>query len=506
MLHIMSNEADYTFDSGNTVSIHPSSLYARRNQKFTLAKRRYKYCTKLVFILISLILSAFVLWFHTRSTQSFDRFVREFTLKKEFVVLSEHDRGKINVSHNPALWHHDLLTNLVDRKTVNPVVHRKEDKEASSLFTHKNNERLSEEIFLSQYTKTDQDGKSTLTRDDDMCNRSASKEYQPDHCLGPPYLYITYHGGFNDAKRVKNICRYTRDGCGMGAVLYPNKLHTFHSLRGLILLKNGSLIATEAWKMNSRILRFGPCNPALLNRRELLDIALDKRTAPNSGILHPYGVTKTKDESYFYISAQGTSNVLRYFLKNATPAALPGSTVLQQRENAMLLNPLLLSNKSYLQKIEGQSEEQRNFYDGSFIMLDSDRLRGIAVDSLDNVYVANKNKGVMIFDRHGIYRATLPIKLPISLYYCQTRHSLWIGSSKNHNLYEYSIYSWKRLQKLKHPFIQHPSGMVSYKNSLFVISQKKNMLLRFSMNNGKLKDVVLNNLIDAGEHVVFSYC
>jgi hypothetical protein len=112
----------------------------------------------------------------------------------------------------------------------------------------------------------------------------------------------------------------------------------------------------------------------------------------------------------------------------------------------MLSKLLFFSNKSHTTEISEQKERPRSLYDGSFISLDFDRLRGIAVDWIGNVYVANKDKGVMIFDQHGIYRSTIPIKLPISLYYCHSRHSLWIGSSKNHNLYEYSIYSWIRLQ------------------------------------------------------------
>jgi hypothetical protein len=249
MFYMMSNEAGYTFDYGHTVSLLPSSLYAKSKKTLIFAKGRHKDFTKLIFILFFLILIPFFLWFHTRSTQSFERFLGDYELKKGFGMLSEHDRGKINVPHEATSWRHEMLTNLIDREIMNPMNKREEDKEASLLFADRSKDRISEEIFLSQYTKTDSNGKSTLIRDDDMCNRSASKKYQADQCLGPPYIYITYHGGFNDATRVKNICRYTRDGCGMGAVLYPSKLHTFHSLRGLILLENGSLIATEAWKM-----------------------------------------------------------------------------------------------------------------------------------------------------------------------------------------------------------------------------------------------------------------
>lgn len=107
---------------------------------------------------------------------------------------------------------------------------------------------MSSIAFLSKKTLQNEEGYALLDRDNIMCGQSGRTEYVASTCLGPPYLYLTFHGGFNSETRVKNVCKYTRDGCSLGAVLLPNSVHTFHSLRGMVHGHDGSLLVAEAWR------------------------------------------------------------------------------------------------------------------------------------------------------------------------------------------------------------------------------------------------------------------
>lgn len=104
-------------------------------------------------------------------------------------------------------------------------------------------------IYFSDMTLRNKEGEIRKNRDDEMC-RSAGKytEYDPEKCLGAPYLYVTFHGGNNVRKRIRNVCKYSRDGCSLGSALMPSNKYIPHSLRGL-LHHNNYLFVAEAWRM-----------------------------------------------------------------------------------------------------------------------------------------------------------------------------------------------------------------------------------------------------------------
>lgn len=376
-------------------------------------------------------------------------------------------------------------------------------------------------LYLSQTTLQDAAGRKMLARDDKMCNKSGLRLYDPASCLGAPYLYVTFHGGFNSKKRVKNVCKYTRDGCSMGSVLYPSKQHTFHSLRGMLHRVGDTFLVAEAWRKSSRVLEFSGCNPTLQNRRELLSVLVDGSTHTGSGMIHPYGFAKAKDSSYFYVSSQGTSAVLRFRIDNGAPAALPRSQLLKQKESILEAYKLINSSSeinldditddvgslvSSAAPVQLSDISRKPFHEGTFVALSGSRVRGVAVDGFGRLYVANKDRGLMVFDQAGVLLTILPVYLPISVYYCEPRSSIWVGSAGKHRLYEYGIAKWDLVQTIYHKDLAHPAGLVTFGDSLFVVSQQKNKLLQFSMVTGQLERVVLSQLIDAGEQILLSDC
>lgn len=114
-------------------------------------------------------------------------------------------------------------------------------------------------------------------------------------------------------------------------------------------------------------------------------------------------------------------------------------------------------------------------YNGTFVDLGNDEVRGIAFDGQGLLYVANKQKGVMVFDKNGYFLGQLPLNVPnpISVYYCKDRNSIWVGSANKHALYEYDSTTWNVMQVIKHRRLKHPAGLVVYGDSLYVVSQRK---------------------------------
>ena len=63
-------------------------------------------------------------------------------------------------------------------------------------------------------------------------------------CLGPPYLYVTFHGG-QDRNDINTIFVYSRDGCHLGEAL--NTDDDLLELRGMVVY-GASLLIANAYK------------------------------------------------------------------------------------------------------------------------------------------------------------------------------------------------------------------------------------------------------------------
>lgn len=378
-------------------------------------------------------------------------------------------------------------------------------------------------VYFSKNTLRNKAGEYRKNHDDRICSEAGKhRDFNPKRCLGAPYLYVTYHGG-SSRKRIKNICKYTRDGCSLGSVLMPSSNYHPHSLRGMLHHQNFLFVA-EAWRKASKLVRFSRCNPALGHRRELLQILVDTNDTMDEGMIHPYGFAKRTDDPYIYVSVQGTYSVLRYNHLDGQPGPMPLSLIELEDNTSpeMLMEDLTALDETSADRkrerhgqrplrkyrLRKSGHKLNGFYKGTFIDLGNDEVRGIAFDNQGLLYVANKQKGVMVFDKNGFLLGQLPLNVPnpISIYYCKERDSIWIGSAEHHTLYEYDATTWQVLQEIKHRKLKHPAGFVTYGDALYVVSQRKNQMLKFSMVTGNLEDVILPWLPDAGERVLLSPC
>eukprot|EP00922_Rhytidocystis_sp_ex-Travisia-forbesii_P008554 GHVS01012559.1.p1 GENE.GHVS01012559.1~~GHVS01012559.1.p1 ORF type:complete len:627 (+),score=123.46 GHVS01012559.1:67-1947(+) len=373
------------------------------------------------------------------------------------------------------------------------------------------------------------------------------------------------------SSRVHNVCQYSRDGCVMGSVLLPAAtgalLPSLTSLRGL-LLHDDHLYVADSYKDKSRILVFGkpvivlpPQHntkqinkqdnkignddkssskkhnnnnknkpkpedgmSSILNsascqrhtgggrsrclhyRREFLRLLTEHDEQTNPGLVHPYGFAK-HSLPYIYVSAQGTSEVLRYQIdgpNGGVPAPL--SAVLKANQDKQEIHPGVFA------MFRNITTHTRNSGDDDEVgQNDEDEIRGICFDKQGNLYVANKQKGVIVVNEGGQKVDVLSVPSPISVFFDEARSSVWVGCSESHSLFEFLTVNGNDgnrplplVQTIAHETLRHPAGFTTYGDSLFVASQGNGKLLEFSKLNGTLIKEVLTGLPDGAERILLT--
>jgi len=289
-------------------------------------------------------------------------------------------------------------------------------------------------------------------------------------CLGPPYIYMTFHADIN------NVRKYTRDGCDLGNVLVYNP--DLSELRGMMLMKTGELLVLNAYKKDSAVLQYGSCDDDGHRRFEQVVFS---RAAHNKAMEHPYGIALGPD-GYIYVSSQDTFTVLRFQL-DGSPGPRPKAI-----------------------KKEDTSKKMA----GAFVVFPAgEDVRGITFDEKGTLYVSNKVHGVMMFDRDGFQIGLIEVEKPIGLLYSTERESVFIGSTQGHHsqVLEYNVHD-HTLKATYHAkgYLNHPAGMVVYKDTLYAVSQSDGTIIEFNLNKGKYKRTVNGDLPDIGEHLLLSMC
>ncbi|CRH02644.1 conserved Plasmodium protein, unknown function [Plasmodium relictum] len=288
-----------------------------------------------------------------------------------------------------------------------------------------------------------------------------------------PFLYLTHHGG-KKKNSIHNICKFSRDGYFLGSVLLPfedeGKIFNCISIRGLLLYEN-YLYVTDSFKNNSKIFQFSDSLIEFSNRREYISTFIKHDEKENPLMIHPYGI-KRKDE-YFYVSSQNTGTVLRFHISNG--------------------------------KLGEPLKSKKSNSDGLVIKLHkNEEIRGIDFDNYGKCYVANKQSGVQVYDEDFNLIKVIPILSPISVLYDSRNSHIMVGSSKSHDIKEYDIHNYELIKTIKHPLLRHVAGISIYGDSIFVVSQKKNKLLEFSLSTSLLKNIIVDDLSDIGERVITS--
>ena len=182
-------------------------------------------------------------------------------------------------------------------------------------------------------------------------------------CLGPPYLYISYHESHN-------IMKYTRDGCPLS----PNVLwfggaigSTVGSIRGMVNhpyggVKDAFYVANagENEDETGRVLVFDSC-AEVNGMRPYLKTLVDVRTSP--GAQHTYSLA-FDSRNNMYVSYQHTDVVLRY--SNATFRPLPSVSPvwyndLYSKDDTFSVNPPVNAPRNYTPATD--------FYKGTFVQV-----------------------------------------------------------------------------------------------------------------------------------------
>lgn len=182
-------------------------------------------------------------------------------------------------------------------------------------------------------------------------------------CLGPPYLYISYHESHN-------IMKYTRDGCPLS----PNVLwfgsaigSTVGSIRGMVnhpygTIKDAFFIANAGENEDDvgRVLVFDSC-AEVNGMRPYLKTLVDIRSSP--GAQHTYSLAFDSHNN-MYVSYQHTDVVLRY--SNTTYKPLPSVPPvwyndLYSKEDTFSVFPPINAPRNYTPIAD--------FYKGTFVQV-----------------------------------------------------------------------------------------------------------------------------------------
>ncbi len=131
------------------------------------------------------------------------------------------------------------------------------------------------------------------------------------HCLGPPYLLVTFHGG-GGRDEINQVFQYSRDGCLLNAhILTPSPSASLRELRSMKLLNDGSLIVNSAFKERSQVLVYGACTKTDPTR-SLIRVLAEGEFGGDTLLAHPNGLAITADQKDVYISNQDTCSIVSY--------------------------------------------------------------------------------------------------------------------------------------------------------------------------------------------------
>lgn len=352
-----------------------------------------------------------------------------------------------------------------------------------------------------------------LDLDDTQCGVVSKNHDAECESSAPPYLYVTFHGGKNK-DRIRNVCKYSRTGCSLGAVLQPSASFAPRSLRGMLLIDD-SLVVAEAHRDSSKIVTYGACDDSHVGRRNMTRIMVSLSNE-NPGLVHPYGLTAAirNDKTYLIVSVQDRAEVLRYGMFDALPVRPP--VWLEKRNQPIdsigpnMSNTITNQNRGVPAPPPTRSTSSKRPADaGAFILLPpQNRVRDIVYAEEGRLFIADEDQGVLEYDWNGTLRSTLPVPFPISVYFCTSRHSIWVSSKKDHSVIEIDVDSKKEKQRIRHKYLKHPTGIAgdSEGERLFVLSQATKKILEFSMSSGRFVRSLVNHLRDDAERLVLSPC
>lgn len=299
------------------------------------------------------------------------------------------------------------------------------------------------------------------------------------HCLGPPYLYVSFHGG-TKKHDINQIFQYSRNGCLLNANILHHNIGVLprvypRELRGIAVLSDGSLAVNSAFKSNSQVLRYGVCTETS-PRRQFLEVLIGMSQHPS--LVHPFGIAARGRQ--VVVSSQDTCSVTLFDL-SPNDSSVVGETLV-----ASFL-PCELNGE-----VKG--------------------VRGVAFDQRGVIYVAVKQRqGLVVFNN------TAPGK-PLGSFHCdecvgvffdESSGFVFAGSSAQNEVY--ALEPWPSLKKVKtfaSKELRHPAGLAIFKDSLFVASQENSVILEFHLHSASFIGTSISTHLpkDAIESIAMSPC
>jgi len=379
---------------------------------------------------------------------------------------------------------------------------------------------------------------------DEQCMTMGRPDNGDGSCLGPPYIYVTFHGSNkpqkkNYLKKEHQVCKFTRNGCGLGAVLMPsNDGYFMNASRGIYNHpKTRELYVVDSYRKASRIRVYSDCNEGLYGRREpLRDFTFGGGNDP--ALIHPYSLITNPRNDDVYVTTQGTYSILKYSadgkegkrseylnqkLKDCADGTVDyniGCTSVHIPDQALYSR---LSGPDYNSKMMNELKRKEiSYYNfpNSFAILPFGEVRGVALDRNDFVYLGVEFGGLKQFDQNGLLLKTIT-KLddgtaisPVSVFYDENTHSIWAGCKNNNILMEFNPEDLVLKRKISFSNkVRHPTGLHLIKDEIFFVSMMTNEVHKVNITNpvldskGRYKSVVvIPNLIDHGEFIAASDC
>ena len=299
-------------------------------------------------------------------------------------------------------------------------------------------------------------------------------------CMSAPYLYVTVHDD------IHNVLKYSRDGCLLESNVLSGGNLAHAELRGVKLgtyEEKEALYVADANTGSSQVLIYGGCN--FQGVRSYRATVTD--TDMNPGADHAYGIAFDRNGN-IYVSFQHTDVVIRFYKDSLR--AMPFPSAINYRAGS--------------------------YYQGTFLQFGktgehSDNLQGIrsivfAAD--DYLWVANEDiNGVVVVDSNGRIIHTVDVDTPVGLYYDSNFDMVFIASKSVYGaVYGVNPRTYKVVKIYYIDGMEHPTGMTSYGNTLYIAEQCLGVILTFNIDTTKFIAIVGTGFPGKVEQITLSPC
>jgi hypothetical protein len=356
-------------------------------------------------------------------------------------------------------------------------------------------------------------------------------------CEGAPYLYLTHQGS-------RNVMKFSRDGCLIHEKVLWGLTNSLKSnMRSMVLgtyQGKEALYVADSDEGKSGVMVFGGCLESTSLRPFITRIG---GSLENPGAQHTYGIAIDYNGD-MYASFQKTDAILRFsarqnfapienepdlraFLlkkyKNSTSSSNRYLRTTLQRDNHQ-------TRRRRLQEYEYPELEKHKkgdptadyvYFNGTFVQFGAPNWHNVSEQGIRSIqwvrnytelWIANEDVNqVVIVDRRGHHIGSINVDSPIGLY--QTANVpgiIFIGSKAKKIGAVYAVNTTSRgiVKTYQAIGMKHPTGITSYKDTLFVGDQTRNAVLTFNLTTARVIKMIIPSSKISGyvEQLTLSPC